>query len=893
MLFHVFNIDQKSETEVYLYGKEHEKPGCITTIKVSNVISPVYFLPSRGKEDLLRNDLENFTKEIKEIQKVKRTNIFNSSIDRNLEILRVILNKQVNFKSFDSEYCEMLQTEFQNPIENLVISKGIMGPGILQIENLQKNSTTFNDISFSKNCKFPELKVASIAFESSSGVINKFVYYSDSNKTYYKSTLSNTPEAGYRPFSDPKELNSFLNEMIRKDSPDVILVHNFHMKSKMNIRDKIFCDLYLFASGTIKGRDFSIQEICNLYKINKGKGLEGDAVALISIFNSMNALNLAKEMAEISGYLLNKCLQNCRAERIEYTLLHDLYLRDYIFPSDKPKPDVKYSGGLVLEPLNGFYEDIILLLDFNSLYPSIIQEFNVCFSTIGSSGFYLTPENTNSILKDPVILSSMADQQEETFLPKILRNLVKRRRAVKDMIKGCKSAEEKTILDIRQQALKLTANSIYGCLGFSGSRFCNYEMAAFITAKGREILGDTKVLAESLNMRVIYGDTDSIMIHTKFPGSLMYYDQAIDSARNLVIKINLKYQNIEIELEKAFKKLLLYTKKKYAALVFDKNNSYIETKGIDLVRRDFCRASTDLSRMILNIILDDKEEKENPKPVLNNTSKTVESIYSACSQFYGTLFKRPIEDFVITSALSKDISLYSNGSNLPHVNLALRLKATKGLIYLQDDVIPYVIGEGEGAISSRSFHPDEDFKIDFLFYIKNQILPPLFRLISLVSNVHCEKIGLIFNIKDFNSKVISNSLTFIMPCCEHIQECAKTCAKCNSTIPDSFYIDKVNSFLLDAIRKLYNEKAVCLDCGNEFSNHLSRCFYCDKELQINYKNQEFNLLIDSIESSFRHFKIPEIEAILSCYSEISTYRVIDMQRYFSREILNGEKILKQ
>merc|ERR1712013_270143 len=86
---------------------------------------------------------------------------------------------------------------------------------------------------------------------------------------------------------------------------------------------------------------------------------------------------------------------------------------------------------------------------------------------------------------------------------------------VKNILKTDKLTEaQKVQLNIRQLGLKLTANSMYGCLGFSYSRFFAKPLAALVTSKGREILLQTRDLIQKMNLDVIYGDTDSVMVNT-------------------------------------------------------------------------------------------------------------------------------------------------------------------------------------------------------------------------------------------------------------------------------------------------------------------------------------------------------------------------------------------
>lgn len=491
-------------------------------------------------------------------------------------------------------------------------------------------------------------------------------------------------------------------------------------------------------SADIKSRFLSSQKLLEMIQHT-----ESDAWLAMRLASYLAVLPLTRQLAELSGSLWSKALLNQRAQRIEYLLLHEFHNNKFILPdkmSAKEKaaaaPDgsaskkggkgPQYAGGLVLEPKKGLYDRYILLLDFNSLYPSIIQEYNICFTTVER------PEEEGVMAKLP------DSSGEKAPLPRVIGALVERRRRVKDMIKGERDSVKKEQLNIRQQALKLLANSMYGCLGFSNSRFYAKSLAELITSQGREILQSTVELVQgNIGRTVIYGDTDSIMVDTST-------DQLADViALGHIIKkeVNKRYRLLEIEMDGVFKRMLLLKKKKYAAIKIErgadgKEIEVVEAKGLDMVRRDWCPLAKQASQFCLDQILSGKPKEEVVGAIHEHLANLGNSVRE------GTV---PLNKYVVTKQLTKRPEDYPDAKNQPHVQVALRRRAAgKRDGVMPGETIPYIMcsetaEDGttlEQSLAERARSPEEisssagKLKVDTDYYISQQVFPVICRLVA-------------------------------------------------------------------------------------------------------------------------------------------------------------------
>ncbi|EDO07062.1 DNA polymerase (pol2) family protein [Babesia bovis T2Bo] len=541
-------------------------------------------------------------------------------------------------------------------------------------------------------------------------------------------------------------------------------------------------------------QSFNLKELTNCFGETAMKELmvlvQANSKCAVDTFNlviKLQALPLTKELTNIAGNLWSRSVQCARSERNDFLLLHEFHRSKYIIDhhferfhkqtsdADKDDSDSKkknYEGGLVLEPETGLYDNFVLLLDFNSLYPSIIQEFNVCFTTV-------------KLLED----GSVQVLTETTgMLPQILKRLVELRASVKAAIAVEKNDSRKAQLGVRQLALKLVANSLYGCLGSVYSRFHARHMAAYITQQGRLVLQSTRERVENqYSLHVIYGDTDSLMIDTNIrdDGSETSYEAAKQIANTLMSSINKSHKKLEIGMDAMFNRLLLLKKKKYAALKVVDYKSRIfarEIKGLDFIRRDWSILTKEVGNALLAIILNDKVNDPEELGVENTVEKIHETLRDVNNKIAeGNI---PPKAWIITRQLAKNPQEYGQNNNLPHVTVALRMNES-GASFSAGHEVPFIICSKESieklvlqdnaesnekkteldvklrSLCNRAYSLTEfqqkGLEPDIQYYKTQQLLPPILRLCGVIEGTDPQKLASCLQIQDDVNRTILNT----------------------------------------------------------------------------------------------------------------------------------------
>lgn len=410
---------------------------------------------------------------------------------------------------------------------------------------------------------------------------------------------------------------------------------------------------------------------------------------------------------------------------------------------------------LIMEPDSNFYKSPLVVLDFQSLYPSIMIAYNYCYSTILGKieGFdqklngvgYLRHVNLPPGLVDildkndginisPNGFLFAATKFRKSILSKMLQEILNMRINTKSVASAFPDdIDLNKVCNSKQLALKLIANVTYGyaSASFSG-RMPNSDIADAIVSTGREILTKSIDIIDSseFNAKVVYGDTDSLFVY--FPGRSK--ENAFDFGKILAQRVTDLFPDpIKLKFEKVYHPCVLLAKKRYVGNCFEYKEQALpkfEAKGIETIRRDGIPAQQKMVGKTIRILFETK-----------NLSQVKEYVIK---QFYKIIFNRVnVKDFCFAKEVR--YGTYKNEKYLPP-GAIIAEKAVKKDPRSEPQYrerIPYLVirDSSKERIKDRCVTPEayleslethHPYELDYEYYITRVLIPPLERVFNLI-----------------------------------------------------------------------------------------------------------------------------------------------------------------
>jgi DNA polymerase I/DNA polymerase-2 len=430
------------------------------------------------------------------------------------------------------------------------------------------------------------------------------------------------------------------------------------------------------------------------------------------------------QLSKLSGQLLFDVSRMTYSQLVEWYLSKRAFAMNIMIPNQPKWEEIQtrreaspYTGGFVKEPIAGLHDDIAVM-DFRSLYPSIIATFNISPETFNCDcckDGYKVPETNYWFCK-----------RRKGFVSTVIQELIERRADIKEKMKKLKKdSEEWNSLEKEQFAIKTVANATYGYFGFAGSKWYCRECAEASAAFGRFYIKKVISEAEKEDFTVIYADTDSMFVKVK--GELK------NKVEKFLGKINKTLPGIiKLDLQGIYKRGIFIprgvgpgTAKKRYALIDGKE--VLTIRGLEKVRRDWSNVAKDTQEKVLKFVLENKDVKGSVKYV-KGVIKTLKK------------GKIPLKDLIIIEQLTKPLSEYKAIG--PHVAVARKIKE-RGRPVGEGMSIMFVITKGKGSISERA-EPFEDVEvkdIDIDYYVTHQIVPAALRVLTVLGVTEEQLLG--------------------------------------------------------------------------------------------------------------------------------------------------------
>lgn len=446
----------------------------------------------------------------------------------------------------------------------------------------------------------------------------------------------------------------------------------------------------------VDARGAEIQQLFANDKTQLAKYNLEDCNLVHDIFDETDLLDFALERSRLTGLDIDRAGGSVAA--FDFLYLPKLHRRGYVAPVVPEDARGGAPGGYVLESAPGVYSDVIVL-DFKSLYPSIIRTFHVDPLALVEGEFESSPIPG---------YKGASFSREQVLLPGIIEELWTARDKAKQQKRSAMS-----------QAIKIIMNSFYGVLGTPGCRFFDDRLVSSITLRGHEILQTTRDLIEERGYQVIYGDTDSVFVLVDQVGTeaVSQVGSELTDYLNSWWREHIRQEYdvkscLEVEFETHFKKFLMPrvrgsekgSKKRYAGVVDNQGVDELVFKGLETVRSDWSPLAREFQQKLYQKIF-------NAEAYESYIRDIVKSVVDA-----------PLSELTLRKRLRRSLVEYQKNVP-PHVRaarLADDIRKKKGLAPIYDDGgwIEYVITVAGPEPVAYVSQP-----IDLEFYVSRQLAP--------------------------------------------------------------------------------------------------------------------------------------------------------------------------
>jgi len=420
------------------------------------------------------------------------------------------------------------------------------------------------------------------------------------------------------------------------------------------------------------------------------------------------------EISKLTSQTLFETTRNSTSQMVEDLLLKEAHFRGIIAPNKPKENEVTQrtmnpiKGAFVKEPIAGLHENIAVL-DFASLYPSIIISHNISPDTLNCKHKECKEKNTTPD-------GTWFCTKEKGLVPEILEKMLKQRLKLKaEYKKKKKEGHDDKVLFAKQWALKIVLNSVYGYLGYPRARWYSRECASATTALARQYIQETISKAEKSGFEVVYGDTDS--------NFLKMLDKSRADVEKFLEKVNAELpETMELELDGFYKRGIFVTKKeggaakKKYALMDEKGN--LKIVGFEYVRRDWCNIAKETQKRVIEMVLSEGKTKE---PV-EYVRKVIKDLKEG---------KVPKSELVVMTLLQRKPKDYTAIG--PHVAAVMKAQE-RGKKIDVGSMLSFIITKGntKSSISDKAeleeYVNEGDYDADY--YIENQVLPAVIKILQ-------------------------------------------------------------------------------------------------------------------------------------------------------------------